>query len=137
MDYKKRFFEMPLDLQELSPKPEFDTIGESNGTRIPKLAVRRRSDGASPAVNTTAPSTPTVSSVNEKDSLRSSDDGTFGPPSPNNTFTIAPWEQSLERKTSREPRSPTTQPEKLATTTNDRHSSEAAKQPFRHEVYTS
>jgi hypothetical protein len=125
---------MPLDLQELSPKPEFDTIGESNVTRIPKLAVRGRSD-ASPTMNTTIPSTPTTSSVNEKESLRSSDDGTLGPPSPNNTSTIAPWEHSLERKTSREPRSPTTLPEKLTTTTNDRHSSEAAKQPFRHEVY--
>ena len=123
---------MPLDLQELSPKPEFDTIGDSNVTRIPKLAVRGQSDAG---MNTTIPSTPTVSSVNEKDSLRSSDDGTLGPPSPNNTSTIAPWEQSLERKTSREPRSPTTHPEKLTTTTNDRHSSEAAKQPFRHEVY--
>ena len=66
VDYKKRFYDMPLDLQELSPKPDFDDTGDFAQKRIPKLAVRGRTDAPM------AQSTPAVEvSLNEKESWSS------------------------------------------------------------------
>jgi len=128
---------MPVSLQELSPKPDFEAI-DSAQNRVPKLAVRGR-DQPSPVVATTvptiAPPTPTsarppFNEEDSKDSLRSSDEGTLA--TPTNATSIAPWDTEKERKL--EPRPATSQSDSFTTTTNERHSSEAAKQPFRQEV---
>jgi len=144
-DYKKRFFELPPDLQALSPKPDFQaTNAAENAPRIPKLAVRGKSDTDSPMSISVTPS-PTISqSMNEKaGSIGSSEDVTL-PPSPNeNPGAIAPWEEEKRRAHKYEARSPVADPmrrpsavpdESFTTATNDRHSSEMARQPFRHEV---
>ena len=128
VDYKKRFYEMPLDLQELSPKPNFDDAVEFTQKRIPKIAVRGRTDPSSPSVSTNDSSSPIVAaaSLNEKDG-RSSDEKTLSPAS------VTPWEKGPEHKL--EPRPSTAHSESFTTSTNDRHSSDASKQPFRHEVF--
>jgi hypothetical protein len=127
IDYKKRFFDMPLDLQELSPKPDFDDTGDFAQKRIPKLAVRGRTDVSTPI----AQSTPAVeASLNEKES-RSSDENTLAPSSPVTApNSIAPW----EKESKLEPRPSTNHSESFTTSTNERHSSDVSKQPFRHEV---
>ena len=134
IDYKKRFFEMPPDLQELSPKPDFDAI-DSAQNRVPKLAVRGRND-ASPAVTTTTPATLAIANpINEKESketIQSNDENTLSPPTP--IGSIAPWEKEREKKY--EPRQATTQSDSFITTsTSERQFSDAAKQPFRYEVF--
>ena len=132
VDYKKRFFDMPVDLQELSPKPDFDETNEFTHKRVPKLAVRGRTDPQSlngPSNETFAPAV--AASLTEKES-RSSDENTLAPSSPvTGTSSITPWEK--EHKL--EPRPSTAHSESFATSTNERHSSDASKQPFRHEVY--
>lgn len=120
---------MPLDLQELSPKPNFDDASDSAQKRIPKLAVRGRTDPSSRSGRTDDSSSPILeaASLDEKDS-RSSDEKTLSPAS------VAPWEKGPEHKF--EPRPSTTHSESFTTSTNDRHSSDASKQPFRHEVFS-
>jgi hypothetical protein len=130
---------MPLELQELAPKPDLDATGESTQIRVPKLAVRGRSDGQSPTVASTTPSSPTVTAFTEKgskESLRSSDDVTISPPSLTSTTDVAPWEkeQSVVNEHKMEPRPATTHSASFTTSTNERHSSDVSKQPFRHEV---
>lgn len=127
-DYKKRFYEMPRDLQELAPNPNFDDVGECAQKRIPKIAIRGRTAPSSPSVRTNDSSSPIIAtaSLDEKDS-RSSDEKTLSPAS------VTPWEKGPEHKL--EPRPSTTHSESFTTSTNDRHSSDASKQPFRHEVF--
>ena len=144
---------MPLDLQSLSPKPDFEAL-ESAPTRIPKLAVRGRPEVDSPTVASVTPSSPTSkdwlnekdkSLFDEKESVNSSDDSTLPPPSSDSqSGAIAPWETATKKEHKYEPRGPTTIPSRspadpdgsFTTDTNNRHSSETARQPFRHEVYS-
>jgi hypothetical protein len=128
---------MPTALQDLSPKPDFDAI-DSAQNRVPKLAVRGRGK-PSPVVATTiptiAPATPTSArppfhEKDSKESVRSSDEGTLA--TPTSPTSVAPWDSEKERKY--EPRPATSQSDSFTTGTNERHSSETAKQPFRQEV---
>jgi hypothetical protein len=124
---------MPLDLQELSPKPNFEAMDAPK--RIPKLAVRCKS-GGSPDVVPVVPITitPPADSVNESSSsLRSSDEKTITPPTPTTPNAVAtPWEDK-ERKL--EVRSAASVSDSTSEKTTDRASSESTRQPFRHEVY--
>lgn len=128
-DYKKRFFEMPIELQELSPRPDFDSV-DVKKQRIPKLAVRGRPADQPSVAAMTTPTTPVFRGEKEsKESLRSCDERTLSPLSPNAQSMIAPLE-----KDEFETRSSTTRSDGLSTTTKERLSSETANQPFRHEV---
>ena len=129
---------MPLDLQDLSPKPDFETM-ESAQNRIPKLTVRGRTKASSvvPAAIPNTSSIPYVtapfSEKDSKESLRSSDDNTLSPPTPSSGPTsVAPWDK--EKRNKRELMHATAYSDSFTTSTNERHSSETAKQPFRHEV---
>lgn len=128
VDYKKRFYEMPLDLQELSPNPNLDDAVEFTQKRIPRIAVRGRTDPSSPSGRTNEYSSPIVgvASLDETDS-RSSDEKTLSPAS------VTPWEKGPDLKL--EPRPTTAHSESFTTSTNERHSSDASQQPFRHEVF--
>src|SRR5271170_2232792 len=136
---------MPMSLQELSPKPDFEAI-DSAQTRVPKLAVRGR-DNPSPVVSTTTPQTaphaptsvrPPFSEKDSKESIRSSDEGTLA--TPTSPTSVAPWESEKEKpkyepRTEKYERRPSTaQSNSFTTSTNERHSSDSAKQPFRQEV---
>ena len=128
---------MPLDLQDLSPKPDFEAM-ESAQSRIPKLPVRGGTK-ASPVVPAATPSVPIVtapfSEKHSKESLLSSGENTLSPPSPAAAATaVTPWEKENEKKL--EPRPVTACSDNFATSTNECHSCEIAKQPFRHEVHT-
>lgn len=123
---------MPLDLQDLSPKPDFETI-DSAQSRIPKLAVRGRTK-ASPGVTATTPSilnfTVPFSEKDSKESLRSSGENTLSPPSPFGApTTVAPWDKEEKNF---ESRPTTTHSDSFTTSTSTR--SETLKQPFRQEV---
>jgi|SRR5271155_5660262 len=130
---------MPMSLQDLSPKPDFEAIDGAQN-RIPKLAVRSR-DNPSPIVAATTPqiappATPTsvrppFNEKASKESIRSSDEGTLA--TPTSSPSIAPWESEKE-KPKYEPRPAAVQGNSFTTATNERHSSDAAKQPFRQEV---
>ena len=129
---------MPVSLQELSPKPDFDAIDTAQN-RVPKLAVRGR-DNTSPIASTTtpqiAPLTPTsvrppFPEKASKESIRSSDEGTLA--TPTSPASLAPWESENEEP-KYEARPATVQSNSFTTTTNERHSSDTAKQPFRQEV---
>ena len=130
---------MPLELQELSPKPDFDAIAEASQPRVPKLAARRKSDGQFAAMAPPTPLSPTGTAFGEKgskESLRSTDDATIYPPSPM-TPAIAPWENefpSAVKGNKLETRIATTRSDSLTSATIESHSSDAAKQPFRDEV---
>jgi len=128
---------MPLSLQGLSPEPDFEAI-DSAQNRVPKLAVRGRGK-PSPVVATTIPTIapPSPTSVRpafkekcSKESFRSSDEGTLA--TPTSPTSVAPWDLEKERKY--EPRPATSHSDNFTTSTNERHSSEATKQPFRQEV---
>jgi hypothetical protein len=136
---------MPVSLQELSPKPDFDATDTAQN-RVPKLAVRGR-DNPSPVASTTTPqiAPPTPTSVrppcpekDSKESIRSSDEGTLA--TPTSPASVAPWESEKEkpkyepRTEKYEPRPATVQSNSFTTTTNERHSSDTVKQPFRQEV---
>lgn len=119
---------MPLDLQELSPKPKFEALD------VPRLTSR---PAASPFIATAVPITitpPAGSDTGSKDSLRSNDEKTITPSTPTTPHTvIAPWD---DKKSGMEARSATAKSEKsLVSDTNDRTSPDTAKQPFRHEVH--
>jgi hypothetical protein len=129
---------MPVSLQELSPKPDFDAIDTAQN-RVPKLAVRGR-DNPSPVASTTTPqiAPPTPTSVRppfpekaSKESIRSSDEGTLA--TPTSPASVAPWESENE-KPKYEPRPATVQSNSFTTTTDERHPTDNAKQPFRQEV---
>lgn len=128
---------MPLDLQDLSPKPDFEAM-ESTQNRIPKLAVRGRTR-TSHAVPTATPSTMSIPNItapfgkkDSKDTLRSTDENTLLPLSPSVTpTTIAPW--VMEEKMF-EAGPTTAYSDSFTTSTNEHHSSETTKQPFRQEV---
>ena len=128
---------MPASLQELSPKPDFEAIDRAQ-IRVPKLGARGR-DKPSSTVGTTTPPitpsapTPTRSLFTEKDSkesLRSSDEGTLA--TPTNAPSVAPWDW---REKKSEQRPATAQSNSFTTSTNERHSFETSKQPFRQEVF--
>jgi hypothetical protein len=136
---------MPQDLQELSPRPDLDSI-DSAPTRIPKLGVRGRTEKDSPAVISVTPSISTINQpLSEKaESMRSSEEGTL-PPSPDEKAgAVAPWDHGEKKRENKyEPRSPTTasfrrpstaHDESFTTATNGRYSTDAVKQPFRAEV---
>lgn len=124
---------MPIDLQELSPKPDFDETGDFTQNRVPKLTVRGRTDAVAPNTPSTNPSAPTVAeSLNEKDS-RSSDENTLAPSSSIGPSSVTPWDKGMvEHKL--EARPSTAHSESFTSSTNGRHASDASKQPFRHEV---
>jgi hypothetical protein len=121
---------MPLDLQELSPKPKLEAL---DAPRIPRLTARTN---ASPVIASAVPITitpPAGSDAGSKESLRWSDEKTIIPPTPTTPHTvIAPWDDT---KSGLEARTASAKSEKsLTSDTNDRTSSDTAKQPFRHEV---
>ena len=123
---------MPLDLQELSPKPSFEDIDASK--RVPKLAVRGRHN-ASPVVVTTVPITitpPEECQEGSKESLRSSDEKIITPPIPGIPNTdVTSWEEKVKKM---EARSPFGRSASLTTGTSGRLSIDTARQPFRNEV---
>ena len=112
---------MPDELQELSPKPDFEAI-DTVQSRVPKLAVR----GRAAATLVVGSSLTAFKGKDSKESLQSTDENTLSPPSPN----VAPWEAGARKF---EPRPPTAHSQSF-TFTNERHSSDAGKQPFRQEV---
>jgi hypothetical protein len=119
---------MPLELQDLSPKPDFDALDAAQ-KRIPKLGVRGRCDG-SPVATPAAPFTPIVpapfTEKESKETLVSSNEGTLSPPSPTSPTGVAPWEKA---------KLPDMTPDTSNTPTPDgRLSCEIAAQPFRPEV---
>src|SRR5271169_4460897 len=95
---------MPLDLQDLSPKPDFETM-ESSQNRIPKLTVCGRTKPSS-VVPAAIPSTSSIPNVtapfsekDSKESLRSSDENTLSPPSPSGApTTVASWDKEKGNK---------------------------------------
>jgi hypothetical protein len=141
---------MPLELQKLSPKPDFDVIADPIQIRVPKLAVRDWADKRSPTIASTTPPSPTQASYagkeNESKETLFYDDETpivpHTPTSPANSTCVAPWETEApgtpgfakERKF--EPRPPTAHSSSFTVATNERHSSELLKQPFRGEVFS-
>jgi hypothetical protein len=124
VDYKQRFFNMPLDLQDLSPKPDFENHAVTQ-RQIPNLVKRADS----------APSSPNTPSFNEKRS-RSSDEGTLAPPSPGDApNNVAPWEKPTENEGKPLHATPAApQSGSFTYATNERNSTEVSKQPFRDEV---
>jgi len=124
---------MPLDLQELSPKPNFEAIDAPK--RVPKLAVRGRPN-AYPVALTTVPiiiTPPEECHEGSKESLRSSDEKTITAPVPGiPNIDVTSWEEKVKKM---EARSPIGRSDSLSTDTNDRSSIDAARQPFRNEVY--
>jgi Regulator of G protein signaling domain len=127
---------MPQDLQALSPKPDWDVIGDAP-TRIPKLAIKSRpseKSEPSPTIVPIAPPSPSSVTPSEKDSretLRTSHDVASFPPSPAPPpATIAPWQVGKM-----EARPATTNSDSFSSTTIEKPvGPEAAKQPFRTEV---
>jgi hypothetical protein len=122
---------MPRELQKLSPKPDSDAV-ETAQNRIPKVAVRGRNNNGSPMVaGTTFSSTNPFNQKESKETLRSSDENTLSPSTPNGQG--APW----EKENKYELRPATTQSNSYNTTSTDqRYSCDTTKQPFRHEVST-
>jgi len=128
---------MPQDLQALSPKPVWDVIGDAP-TRIPKLAVRGRpaeKPQLSPTIVSVAPPSPSSGTPSEKDSketLRTSQDAPPFPPSPAAPpASIAPWQAGKM-----EARPATTNSDSYSSTTVEKTvGPDAAKQPFRTEVF--
>jgi len=120
---------MPLDVQKLSPKPDFEAIDAPK--RIPKLAVRGRPN-ASPTIPITV-TPPDESAEGSRESLRSSDEKTITPPTPRTANTVVtPWE---EKEKKMEARTPSDRSDSLTTATNDRSSIDTTGQPFRREVH--
>jgi hypothetical protein len=115
---------MPLDLQGLSPKPDFENQAVTQRP-IPNLV--KRADGA--------PRSPNSPFFNEKGS-RSSDEGTLAPSSPRDPpCNVAPWEMGTENTGKKlQVRPATAQSDSSTYATNERNSAEVSKQPFRHEV---
>jgi len=121
---------MPIELQELSPKPDFEAI-DSAAARIPKLAVRGRTDPLSQSISSiTAPISPSFYDRERKGSLHSNDERTLLQPSPTVQSSIAPWE--TEKKMDTLPATP--QSDSFPPSANERQVSETVNQPFRHEV---
>src|ERR1700737_4660761 len=118
---------MPLDLQRLSPTPDVEKPDHSTARQVRNLV---RGDTASAA----APLTPSIKppTFNEKEeSVRSSNEGTLGPSSPNgdDAGLIAPWDKGNKVHG----RPPTAESDDFTSAIHERNPTEVARQPFRNE----
>jgi hypothetical protein len=119
---------MPLDLQMLSPTPDFEKSDHSTARQVRNFV---RCDTASAAL----PVTPSVKppTFNDKDeSVRSSNEGTLAPSSPNgdDASLIAPWDKGNKAHG----RPPTAESDDFTSAIHERNPNEVERQPFRNEV---